>query len=146
MKLLKPILALLCALTFMPTVSAEMNETAAILALGFHWGATFDAGQMPALLNMYTGNAVIIPPSSEILADPAAIQSYWGKLKSIGMSDYRIDTIDIRIDGDVAYQLALWQASLTAGDGKVIHLDGNMTNVLQRQADGSWKIQLQSWN
>ena len=32
------------------------------------------------------------------------------------------------------------------GNGEVSRLEGQMTNVLARQPDGSWKIQLQSWN
>jgi ketosteroid isomerase-like protein len=31
-------------------------------------------------------------------------------------------------------------------DGNVIHFDGAMTNVLERQDDGLWKIRMQSWN
>ena len=146
MNILKPISALLLTTALISGVSAEINESSAITAIDSNWSESFNAGQISTLFDMYTHNAVVIPPSSEILSYQAAITSYWNELRNIGMGEYRIDTIDVLIEGDIAYQLALWEATLTTADGNTTLIDGTMTNVLQRQPDGHWKIRLQSWN
>lgn len=126
-------------------VNAEVDETAAINALNINWDNAVNRGDTKELVSLYADNAVIMPPSSEILSDRKAIKNYWDGLRKVGVNAYVIRTIDLRIDGDKAYQTALWEATRTT-DGNVIQFDGNMSNVLERQKDGSWKIMLQSWN
>lgn len=146
MKILKLISALLLTTLLSTGVSAETNESSAITAIDSNWSEIFNTGQTSALLDMYTSDAIVIPPSSEILSDQAAIKSYWDELQKIGVTDYKIDTIDVRIEGDIAYQIALWEATITTADGNTTQIDGSMTNVLQRQPGRPWKIRLQSWN
>ena len=98
------------------------------------------------LVGLYADNAVMMPPSSEILSDRGAIKNYWDVLREVGIDAYAINTVDLRINGNTAYQTILWEATRNAADGNVIQFDGNMSNVLERQKDGSWKIKLQSWN
>ena len=98
------------------------------------------------LASLYVDNAVMMPPSSEILSDRGAIKNYWDNLREVGIDVYAISTVDLRIDGDTAYQTVLWDATRNAADGNVIQFNGNMSNVLERQKDGTWKIKLQSWN
>ena len=146
MNILKPISALLLTTVLISGFSAETNESSAITAIDSNWSEIFNAGQISALLDMYTRDAVVIPPSSEILSYQAAITSYWNELRNIGMGEYKIDTIDVLIEGNIAYQVALWEATLTTADGNTTQIDGSMTNVLQRQPGGRRKIHLQSWN
>ena len=124
---------------------AAADETSAIQSLNSGWDKALNKGNTSELVKSYTDNAVVMPPSSEILTNHAAIKNYWDGLRKVGVNDYAIHIIDLRIEGDKAYQTALWEATRTA-DGNVIQFEGNMSNVLERQKDGSWKIALQSWN
>ena len=124
---------------------AAADETSAIQSLNSGWDKALNKGNTSELVKSYTDNAVVMPPSSEILTNHAAIKNYWDGLRKVGVNDYAIHIIDLRIEGDKAYQTALWEATRTA-DGNVIQFEGNMSNVLERQKDGSWKITLQSWN
>ncbi|MCG8323969.1 MAG: DUF4440 domain-containing protein [Thiotrichales bacterium] len=101
----------------------------------------------PALLDsFYTSDAVMLPPSSEILSSHAEIKEYWEGLKGAGVRDYTIYPVSVSVDGDTAYQTALWEAVRQTRNGESIHLQGNISNVLIKQPNGSWKIKLQSWN
>ena len=110
------------------------------------WAMSFSQGNTDALMALYTENAVVFPPSSEILNSPAAITSYLHGLKEVGLKQYTISNVDLDIKGNIAYETALWEVTRIDADGNVILLDGNITNVLEKQKDGSWKIKLQSWN
>jgi ketosteroid isomerase-like protein len=120
--------------------AASLEEMSAI------WVSSFDNGNTESLKSLYTENAMAFPPSSEILQGPTAISAYLESLKKVGFGEYSISNVDTQIKGDTAYTTALWETTRIDANGNEIILDGNITNVLERQVDGSWKIKLQSWN
>lgn len=109
------------------------------------WELAFNAGDTDALAKLYSEDAIVVPPSLEILNAPGKIKDYWANQILSGTNNFRVQTINLRVQGDVVYQTAVWIATVTS-NGVATDLDGEMTNVIARQTDGSWKIQLQSWN
>jgi len=121
-------------------------ETADLEMLDSLWASNFDNGNTAGLVTLYTKDAMVFPPSSEILEGRLAITTYLDGLREVGFTKYSISNVDMQVKGDIAYSTELWEAIRIGTDGKEIILDGNITNVLERQNDGSWKIKLQSWN
>ncbi len=109
------------------------------------WANAVNSGDTAAIANLYTDDAVLVSPGTELIAAPGAIGDYWIAKRKSGASDFRVLSVNERIEGDTLYQSAVWTSTFT-GNGRVTALEGQMTNVLARQPDGSWKIQLQSWN
>ena len=141
------ILFLLSLLTFSSAgVRSAADESQEILSLGEKWARHLETGDTRAMGRFYTIDAVMLPPSSEILSNPDDIKSYWELLKGVGVSNYAIYPVALRVEGDTAYQTALWEAVRYNSEGEPIKLQGNISNVLVKQEDGSWKIKLQSWN
>ena len=99
-----------------------------------------------ALASMYTDGAVIIPAESEILHSPDAINGFWKDQLVSGANSYRFDVIDSDVHGDHAYVSTLWTAKVHTRDDRLVTFQGNISHVLDRQPDGSWKISMQSWN
>ena len=95
---------------------------------------------------LYTTDAVIIPPSGEIYSDTADYSTFLADYMRNRMGNFQVETINLRTVGDVTYQSAVWMATLKRDNGKDSEISGEMTNVLQRQADGNWKIRFQNWN
>jgi len=62
------------------------------------------------------------------------------------MKQYTISNVDLDIKGDTAYETGLWEVTRIDTNGEMILLEGNITNVFEKQKDGSWKIKFQSWN
>ena len=135
------ILALLVSLTSAITASAESD----IWINNKNWEIAFNSGDADALASLYTEDAIVVPPSLEILDAQEEIKNYWANQYMEGTDNFRVQTINLRIHGDVIYQTAVWVATVTS-NGISTDLEGEMTNVMSRQQDGSWKIQLQSWN
>ena len=125
---------------------AASSPAASLEEMSAMWVASFDNGNTESMKSLYTENAMAFPPSSEILEGPVAISAYLESLRKVGFDQYSIANVDTEIKGDTAYTTALWEATRVDANGNEIKLDGNITNVLARQADGSWKITLQSWN
>ncbi len=111
------------------------------------WELAMNSGNPETFAKLYTKDAIIMVPSLEIFSTRLDIQNFWLKTISPIMNNFQVETISIRVEGDVAYQTAVWFASVTSnGVTTDIDIDGEMTTVLQRQHDGSWKVRLQSWN
>ena len=144
MKQLYTMLGILLAIS--PGASADASPSEAIQQNIQGWETALNTGNTTALQNIYTEDAVVMPPSSEILSNRDAIKTYWDGLLGVGVGEYSVDTVDIRFDGNVAYQTVLWEMTRTDIEGNTLQFSGNMSNVLERQQDGSWKISLQSWN
>jgi len=106
----------------------------------------FNKGQIKELSGLYTRDAVVMPPSSEILTGWTAISHYWEGLRQAGFREYNIYNVELRTVGDIAYQTGLWQAIRKDPAGNIIRLEGNISNVLTREKNGNWKIKMQSWN
>lgn len=132
------------------TVSASLNANADAVSdindLNEALTSKYVAGEIPGMIDLYKENAVMLPPSSEILVGTGAIEGYWENLKAIGVKVYTIYPVELNIEGNVAYATALWEAKRITGTGDVITMDGNLSNVYEKQENGNWKIKLQSWN
>ena len=144
MKILKTLL-IAAAVSVSAMAMADVDSSTAVTTVSNKWSETLNKGNTEELVKLYADNAVVLPPSSEILSDKTAIKDYWDGLRKVGVNEYSVYTVDLKVEGDKAYQTALWEATRIA-DGKVIEFEGNISNVLERQKDGSWKITLQSWN
>jgi ketosteroid isomerase-like protein len=104
-----------------------------------------NSGDTSALAGLYAKDAFVVPPSLEILNAQDEIRNNWVSQKLIGTENFQVQTVNLRLHDDLIYQTAVWFATVTE-NGIAIELGGEMTNVIGRQDDGSWKIKLQSWN
>jgi ketosteroid isomerase-like protein len=138
MKYSKLVLAALIGTASIP------SQAEAVSPAGF-WANTVNTGDTAAIARLYTDDAVLVSPGTELIAAPGAIGDYWIAKRKSGASDFRVLSVNERLDGDTLYQSAVWTSKFTS-NGRISQLEGQMTNVLARQPDGSWKIQLQSWN
>ena len=118
------------------TVTAEVNT---------RWEAAFAAGDAATLATLYAADATVVSPGLEIVNSAAEIEKFWAAKIGSGTREFRVQSINLRVEGDRVYQTAAWSAGLLV-KGRLNRFDGEMTNVLARQPDGSWKIQLQNWH
>lgn len=143
MKLINTLLLALFVSASSATITALESDDAWIN--NKTWEIAFNSGDTAALANLYAEDAIVVPPSLEILNAQKEIALFWANQKLTGTDNFRVQTINLRRHGDVIYESAVWIATVTS-NGVATDLNGEMTNVIARQEDGSWKIQLQSWN
>ncbi len=125
---------------------ANPSEQAEIGKINSAWANSISKGDIAAVGELYSADAVMLPPSSEILNNRSEIRGYWENLKSNGISNYNLSQVGLEVKGNLAYETALWEATRKTNTGDEITFEGNISNVYEKQADGSWKIKLQSWN
>jgi len=104
------------------------------------WADAFNARDVPAMLALYEGDAVMVPaPGSAPVTGPGAIESSLQRLVGLGgrltfqprywlrNGDLALGRIDFRLAGG------------TDNHGATIDLRGSTAEVTRRQPDGTWK-------
>lgn len=84
-------------------------------------------------------NAVMMPPEAALVVGNAAISRHFADLGAD--PSVQVETINLEVSGDLAFQQTRvsWDA-----DGGTRYTDS--FEILQRQADNSWRCLASSWN
>lgn len=146
------VLSALIALSSTASAGSEANDEgvrdarAAIEAANARFSEAFARGDAKALSAMYTSDAIVFPPDSEMIRGDAAIGEFWKATRDGGVKSAVLTTIDVGRNGDVAYEVG--KVSLTiqpAGEMPTTAI-AKYVVVWKRQADGSWKLHRDIWN
>jgi ketosteroid isomerase-like protein len=109
------------------------------------WFDMYERGDLAGLSARYTDDAVVLAPESTRLDGRAEIADYWGRvIRTDGKVSVAINAADV--EGSTMTQSGLWGVEMTTGEDEIVREGGHLLRVLDRQADGSWQIRLESWN
>ena len=99
----------------------------------------FNAADVDALVSLYEPHATLVPFPGEPVSGHAAIrEALGGFLRLKGCMELKIDKI-FRAD-DVALIFSSWSLKGTGLDGKPQERTGQTSDVVRRQADGTWRF------
>jgi uncharacterized protein (TIGR02246 family) len=98
----------------------------------------FNVGDLDALCDMYEPDAVYVPgagaqPIRGISAIRKALADYLAMKPKM-----EIETVFAHQNGELALLRSKWTISATA-DGSAVERSGNSSEVIRRQADGTWR-------
>lgn len=123
--------------------AASLSEArTAAKAMNASWNYAFNHGDVKALTALYTPDALLLPPIDKTLYSRPEIRDYMASLIKQGYTDHTISVVKVRVEGDTAYQVAVWSALSPQGK----RVGGNLVTVLRRQPDGNWRQAVQTWN
>jgi ketosteroid isomerase-like protein len=126
--------------------TSDHNLKNTILAINDRWNIAFNAGRADEVTALYAEGASIAPAGSPQISEREGIHNFWQGLIDNGVSEHRIDCIEVSQTGALAYQRGLWGATATASDGNKQTFSGNLVVIYQRQQDGSLKALVHIWN
>ena len=106
-------------------------------------GAQFAKGDAAVISQMYSADATVLPPGSDMVKGRENIEKLW-KGAIDGMTDLRITTKEVLpLSGDAVREIGTFTAK-TKGD-KSQDIAGKFS-VLWVREGGSWKINTDIWN
>jgi uncharacterized protein (TIGR02246 family) len=91
---------------------------------------------------VYTEEAALLPPNAEIVRGRQAIQQAWQGVLDAGLTDCRVETLDVESAGDLAYEVG--RLTLYAGEHHIAD-EGKYIAIWKREA-GQWKLHRDIWN
>jgi ketosteroid isomerase-like protein len=110
------------------------------------WDAAFNKADAKALAAVYLPSAKVLPPTHEVVSGAADIEAFFAGLFSNGYTDHTLAIIDGGGDDKIVYGAATWSATGKGADGAPQTAGGIAIHVFERQADGSLKLRLHTFN
>jgi ketosteroid isomerase-like protein len=110
------------------------------------WDAAFNKQDAKTLGGFYTEDAYLLPPSHKVIRGPSGVQEFFTGLFSGGVKDHKLELIKADGDGKLVFAAAKWSASGKDDKGQPAQFSGIATHIFEKQADGSLKLKLQTFN
>lgn len=106
----------------------------------------FAAGDTAAIAQMYTEQAAVLPPESEMVQGRDAIRAFWQAAIDSGLRNLTLSAVRVDELGDqAAREIGRFTLDAPGKDGKATPVDGKYV-VLWRKTGEDWKIDTDIWN
>jgi len=106
---------------------------------------TFNKGDAAAVADMYAAEAKLLPPNSQMIEGRQNIQAFWQIPITAGAKLQALDTVQVDVRGDLAYELGKYTFTIPQASGQSVTDQGKYLVVWKKQGR-SWKLLLDIWN
>ncbi len=136
-------LVILAAASLLMVGTAGAQDKATIDKLNEAFVTAFNKGDFAAVGSMYTEDAYLLPPGSEMAKGRSNVQAFWTKAgEAIG--DIKLTTVDVKPLGpDFAREVGTFSL-MTKGQQRQ-QMTGKYVVVWQK-VGGDWKLATDNWN
>ena len=106
-----------------------------------YFSRSFNAGDIDAAMRMYVQDAVFVPKPGSTVRGYEAIRASLAEFMQLKLP---IQTVhkQILVSGDVALLISDWIIEGKGPDGQPVKLTGTSSDVVRRQADGTWLVMI----
>ncbi len=124
-----------------PAMAAAASSDEEVRAAYAAWDAAFGKSDAKAIGAMYTDDALLLPPSHDVLKGPAAVEKFFTGLFSAGVTGHKLELIEAQGTPGLVVAAARWSAQSKNGAA-----GGVATHEFTRQAGGNLKLRLHIFN
>jgi uncharacterized protein (TIGR02246 family) len=137
----RAILLVVCGLLLLPAAASSASPEDQVKAAYGAWDAAFNKGDAKAVAAFYAEDATFLPPSHDVIKGPAGVEKFFAGLFSNGVTGHKLELIEANGDEDTVIAAGKWSAKTKDGS-----IGGIATHVFKKQADGSLKLKLHTFN
>lgn len=116
-----------------------------LMQMNKDFAKALNAKNAKAAAELYSEDALLLPPGETIITGRENIQKYWQSGIDQGISDVSVSTMATGGHGDTGYEVGRYQLSIRDTSGKVITEIGKYVEILRRGEDGVWKSTYGIW-
>jgi len=118
----------------------------AIEEANLKFGELVRQGDAAALAALYTDDATLLPPDSEMIQGRQGIEEFWNALIQMGIKDAVLTIVDVFGSGDLAYEVGKATITIQPEGQEPVEQKAKYVVVWKQTADGSWKLHVDIWN
>ena len=123
-------------------------DEAAIRKADTDWSNAAQTKQVDAWVAFYTDDATVLPPNEPMAMGKDPIRKSIGEL--LGMPALNLKwqptKVEVSRSGDIGYSFGTYEMTANDPQGKPITDRGKYVEVWKKQADGSWKCAVDTYN
>jgi ketosteroid isomerase-like protein len=128
-------------------VATTEADMAAIETLRADFVTAYNAEDIDGLLSLFAADAVRMPPDEPALSGTEELRGYFSSRFELADIEVSIANDETEVAGDWAFARGNFGVRVTpAAGGESVEYTGKWINIMQRQADGSWKISHNIYN
>jgi len=126
----------------------RVQDEASIRVLEAAWSSALQAKDLDRFVANYAPEAVVLPPNEPIATTPDGIRKDLADFLALpGFSmSFRPTAVKVASAGDFAYSYGTYDLTMTGQNGKPVPDKGKYVTVYRKQADGSWKAVVDTFN
>ncbi len=110
------------------------------------WLANYAAGDAAGVAGLYTEDTIILLPDGGRMEGRAAVQAFQEESMAAGITYDNIDLVDFGMDRDLAWSTGVFLAEVPLEGGEIFEAAGTYAIVWRKDADGAWRIHMDTWN
>ena len=119
----------------------QAADPSAITARSDAWEEALNAGDVDALVALYTSDARIMAPNEPTAIGSDAVRAVFGGMVDAGLGG-TLTSVEASVAGDIGYNVGTY--ALKAGDETVD--TGKFIEIWKRDSDGEWRISSDIYN
>lgn len=128
------------------TATAEA-ELEAINKLREEFVRVNNTNNASAIATFYTDDTVVMPPNDQTITGKQGIESWHQTLWDQFTTELTVSHVETQVVGDWAFDRATYTIKVTPkAGGESMEDAGRYLEILQKQADGSWRIARDIWS
>jgi uncharacterized protein (TIGR02246 family) len=125
----------------------EAAHVAAIKAMSQSRADAFNEGDAVTIASYFTKDAILMAPNSPKKIGPEAVAAYYQDIFDNYYTSLESGYEQVTVDGDLAFGRGFAKVTLySKSSGDTLYSTSKYLNILERQADGSWKTTHDIWN
>jgi len=106
----------------------------------------FNRGDLTAAMRVYTEDATILPPNTEMIKGKKAIAAYWQGALDMGVKEAKLETVEVTPIGEkAACEIGTYVLKIHPKGGQAF-IDKGKYMMVWKLVDGSWKWDSDAWN
>ena len=110
------------------------------------WALACNTKQLDDLVELYVPDATVLRPNVPAVRGAAAIREFFFGLLDAGMSEVELEPLRAELFGDYGYEAGRCKSLVPSAMGKRREERGKYLVLLNRQANGEWRIVADSWS
>jgi uncharacterized protein (TIGR02246 family) len=105
----------------------------------------FRRGDAAGIAALYTDEAKLLPPDSQMMSGREAIQSFWQGAIDMGIKEAQLETVEVEAEGNLACEVGRFALTVRPEGGGDTTLTGKYVVVWKNQG-GTWRLHFDIWN
>ena len=129
-----------------PETVDEQAVIDTLASLARQFSQAYIDGDVPAMMALYTDDAVLFPGNSEYIRGTEAIQRYWALPEGRRITHHKLSPVELEVSGSMASDFGHYEIS---GENNGVAWGptyGKYLIVWKRGEDGQWRMHLDMWN
>lgn len=110
------------------------------------WALACNTKQLDDLIDLYVPDATVLRPNVPAVRGTAAIREFFFGVLDAGMSEVELEQVRAELFGEFGYEAGRYKSLVPSAAGKRREERGKYLVMLNRQANGEFKIVADSWS